>query len=148
MEETQSHHQPPPPPIRLTVFGGREILSTTPITPSPLWSMGVETLCFGGVSQLRGEDDFTVSRGGCTGKFWVTTSFPQWFKWYTVPFFVSGQTYKISKGSNNYCSHCIFKKSRGPKTFAQYCIFVRWTFTLDIKTYRPLKQIHVWVKSD
>ena len=29
-------------------------------------------------------------------------------KLYTVPFFVSGQTYKISKGSNNYCSHCIF----------------------------------------
>ena len=30
-----------------------------------------------------------------------------WLKLYTVPFFVSGQTYKISKGSNNYCSHCI-----------------------------------------
>ena len=30
-----------------------------------------------------------------------------WLKFYTVPFFVSGQTYKISKGSNNYCSHCI-----------------------------------------
>ena len=28
-------------------------------------------------------------------------------KLYTVPFFVSGQTYKISKGSNNYCSHCM-----------------------------------------
>ena len=27
-------------------------------------------------------------------------------KLYAVPFFVSGQTYKISKGSNNYCSHC------------------------------------------
>ena len=30
-----------------------------------------------------------------------------WLKLYTVPFFVSGQTYKISKGSNNYCSHCM-----------------------------------------
>ena len=30
-----------------------------------------------------------------------------WLKLYTVPFFVSGQTYKISKGWNNYCSHCI-----------------------------------------
>ena len=29
-----------------------------------------------------------------------------WLNLYTVPFFVSGQTYKISKGSNNYCSHC------------------------------------------
>ena len=28
-------------------------------------------------------------------------------KLYTVPFFVSAQTYKISKGSNNYCSHCM-----------------------------------------
>ena len=32
-----------------------------------------------------------------------------WLKLYTVPFFVSGQTYKISKGSNNYCSHCMWK---------------------------------------
>ena len=31
-----------------------------------------------------------------------------WLKLYTVPFFVSGQTYKISKGLNNYCSHCIY----------------------------------------
>ena len=43
------------------------MLSTTPRTPSPLWSMEVETLCFGGVSQLRGQDDFTVSRGGWMG---------------------------------------------------------------------------------
>ena len=28
-----------------------------------------------------------------------------WLKLYTVPFFVSGQTCKISKGSNNYCYH-------------------------------------------
>ena len=49
------------------MFGGREMLSTTPRTPSPLWSMEVETLCFGGVSQLRGQDDFTVSRGGWMG---------------------------------------------------------------------------------
>ena len=31
-----------------------------------------------------------------------------WLKLYTVPFFVSGQIYKISKGSNNYCSQCIW----------------------------------------
>ena len=31
-----------------------------------------------------------------------------WLKLYTVPFFVSGQTYKISKGSNKYRSHCIW----------------------------------------
>ena len=31
-----------------------------------------------------------------------------WLKLYTAPFFVSGQTYKISKGWNNYCSHCIY----------------------------------------
>ena len=52
---------------------------------NPLWSMEVENLCFGGVSQLRGQDDFTISRGGwtgpCTGKFWPTTSFPQWEHW-------------------------------------------------------------------
>ena len=70
---------------RLAVFGGREVRSTTPRTPSPLWSMEVETLCFGSVSQLKGQDDFTVSRGGwmgpCTGNFWATTSFPQWEHW-------------------------------------------------------------------
>ena len=31
-----------------------------------------------------------------------------WLKLYTVPILVSGQTYKIRKGSNNYCSHCIW----------------------------------------
>ena len=72
--------------INLTrVFGRREMLSTTPRTPSPLWSMEVETLCFGGVSQVRGKDNFPVSREGwmgpCTGKFWATTSFPQWEHW-------------------------------------------------------------------
>ena len=64
----------------LAVFGGREMLSTTPRTPSPLWSMEVETICFGGVSQLRGQDDFTVSRGvwigPCTGKFWGDNLLP------------------------------------------------------------------------
>ena len=76
------------PPTRLAIFVGREMLSTTPRTPFPLWSMEVETSCFGGVSQLRGQDDFTVSRGGwmgpCTGKFWATTSFPQWEHWKRV----------------------------------------------------------------
>ena len=65
------------------------MLSTTPRTLSPLWSMEVETLCFGGVSQLRGQDDFTVSTGGWMGpcilgdfgKFWATTSFPQGEHW-------------------------------------------------------------------
>ena len=37
-----------------------------------------------------------------------------WLKLYTVPFFVSGQTYTISKGSNNYCSHCIYIYSGVP----------------------------------
>ena len=49
---------------RLAVFGKREMLSTTTRTPSPLWSTEMETLCFGSVSQLRGQDDFTISRGG------------------------------------------------------------------------------------
>ena len=44
--------------------------------------------------------------------------FTQW-KWYTVPFFVSGQTYKISKGSV-WCSHIMEHYSRdkpsSPKT--------------------------------
>ena len=35
-----------------------------------------------------------------------------WLKSYTGPFFVSGQTYKISKGSNKYCSHCIYSSGK------------------------------------
>ena len=34
---------------------------------------------------LWGQDDFTILRGGwmgpCTGRFWLTTSFPQWEHW-------------------------------------------------------------------
>ena len=48
----------------LTVFGEREMLTITPRTPSPPSSMEVETLGFGGFSLLRGQDDFTASRGG------------------------------------------------------------------------------------
>ena len=144
------------------------MLSKNPRTPSPLWSKEVETLCFGGVSQLRGQDDFTVSREDEWGHVlrnlghqsqweigapslsestengsWMglpTWQWPKtygqgnkhqvlspifcrysvsqciiylWLKLYTVPFFVSGQTYKISKGSNNYCSHCISSQLKG-----------------------------------
>ena len=70
--------------------------------PSPLWSMEVETLGFEGVSQLRGQDDFTISRGGwmgpCTGKFGATTSFPQWEHW---------KSNQIK--SNGFYSHIIMK---------------------------------------
>ena len=37
---------------RLAVFGGREMLSTTPRTPSLLRSMEVETLCFRGCLEI------------------------------------------------------------------------------------------------
>ena len=51
---------------------------------------------FEGVSQLRGQDDFTVSRGWwmepCTRKFWATTSFPQWEHWKWVVDWSSNMT--------------------------------------------------------
>ena len=34
-----------------------------------------------------------------------------WLKLYIIPFFVSGLIYKISMGSNNYCSHCMYASS-------------------------------------
>ncbi len=39
----------------------------TPRTPSPPSNMEVETLCFGGVFLLRGQDNFTASKGRWTG---------------------------------------------------------------------------------
>ena len=52
-----------------------------------------------------------------------------WLKLYTVPFFVSGQTYKISKGSNNYCSHCIC-------TFGwHFTPFFPWSFHLKSQAF-------------
>ncbi len=39
----------------------------TPRTPSPQSNMEVETLCFGGVFLLRGQDNCTASKGRWTG---------------------------------------------------------------------------------
>ncbi len=39
----------------------------TPRTPSPLSNMEVETLCFGGVFLLRGQDNCIASKGRWTG---------------------------------------------------------------------------------
>ena len=47
-----------------------------------------------------------------------------WLKLYTVPFFVSEQTDKISKGSNNYCSHCIYL------SLCTYTPSERWSFSV------------------
>ncbi len=58
---------------RLVVFGGREMLTITPRTPSLQSSTEVETSCFGAVSLLRVQDDFTALSsqwmGPCTVKF-------------------------------------------------------------------------------
>ncbi len=51
----------------IAVFGGGGMLPMTPRTPSPLSNMEVETLCFGGVFLLRGQDNCTASKGRWTG---------------------------------------------------------------------------------
>ncbi len=43
------------------------MLPMTPRTPSPPSNMEVETLCFGGVFLLRGQDYCTTSKGQWTG---------------------------------------------------------------------------------
>ncbi len=48
---------------QLAVFGGGGILPMTPKTPSPLSSMEVETLFFGDVFLLKGQDNCTASKG-------------------------------------------------------------------------------------
>ncbi|KAK3508389.1 hypothetical protein QTP70_026019, partial [Hemibagrus guttatus] len=61
---------------QLAMFGGGEMLHMTPQTPSPPPNMEVETLCFGGVFLLRGQDNCTASKGRwtgpCTVKSWAT----------------------------------------------------------------------------
>ncbi len=52
---------------QLAVFGGRGMLPMTPRTPSPPSNMEVETLCFGGVFLLRGQDNWAASKGRWTG---------------------------------------------------------------------------------
>ncbi len=49
---------------QLTVFGGGGMLSMTTRTPSPPSNMEVETLCFGGVFLLEGQDNCTASKDG------------------------------------------------------------------------------------
>ncbi len=51
----------------LAVFGGGGMLPMSPRTPSPPSNMEVETLCFGGVFLLRGQDNCTASKGRWTG---------------------------------------------------------------------------------
>ncbi len=53
--------------IQLAVFGGGEMLPMTPRTPSSPSNTEVETLCFGGVFLLRGQDNCTASKGRWTG---------------------------------------------------------------------------------
>ncbi len=52
---------------QLAMFGGGEMLPMTPRTPSPPSNMELETLCFGGVFLLRGQDNCTASKGRWTG---------------------------------------------------------------------------------
>ena len=108
-----------------------KMLSTTPRTPSPLWSMEVETLCFGGVSQLRWQDDFTISRAGwmgsCTGKFWATTSFPQWEHWQWV----------VNGSSNMTMTQNI--RPRQQRSGSKRSILRSWSGLASLQTYIPSK---------
>ncbi len=52
---------------QLVVFGGREMLTITPRTSFLQSSTEVETSCFGAVSLLRVQDDFTALRGQWKG---------------------------------------------------------------------------------
>ncbi len=67
---------------QLTVFRGRGwMLPMTPRTPS---NMEVETLCFGGIFLLRGQDNCTASKGRWTGPCTVRTGAlnqPGHWKW-------------------------------------------------------------------
>ena len=70
---------------QLAMFGGGGMLPMPQRTPHPPSNMEVETLWFGGVFLLRGQDNFTASKGRwtgpCTVKSWVRTSFPQPGHW-------------------------------------------------------------------
>ncbi len=52
---------------QLTMLGGGGMLPMTPRTPSPPSNMEVESLCFGCVFLLRGQNNCTASKGRWTG---------------------------------------------------------------------------------
>ena len=62
-----------------------------------------------------------------------------WLKLYTVPFFVSGQTNKINKGSNNYCSHCILSGVTWKNSASYQNILAIWI------THSQNKKV-LWIK--
>ncbi len=51
----------------IVVFEGGRMMPKTSRTPSSLSNVEVETLCFGGVFLLRGQDNCTASKGRWTG---------------------------------------------------------------------------------
>ena len=115
--------------IWLAVFGGRGILTMTPRTLSPPSSMEVEALCFGNVSLLGGQVNFTASgercMGPCTMKSWVTTSFSQPGQlnvlWLGLPAWQWPKTYSQSnKGlaqKEGHYGHWMAKPVSGPKSY-------------------------------
>ncbi len=74
----------------------------TPRTPSPPSNMEVETLCFGGVFLLRGQDNCTASKGRWTG-----------------PCTVRARALKASKGIENGSWMGYFQHDNDPKHTAQ-----------------------------
>ncbi len=52
---------------QLAVFGGERNAAYDPKNTIPTSNMEVETLCFGGVFLLRGQDNCTASKGRGTG---------------------------------------------------------------------------------
>ncbi len=58
---------------QLAVFEGGGMLPMTPRTPSPPSNIEVETLCYGGVFLLRGQDNCTASKGRWMGPCTVRT---------------------------------------------------------------------------
>ena len=68
-----------------------------------------------------------------------------WLKLYTVPFFVSGQTYKISKGSNNYYWIYNFAIVTCVYMCVGACLVVGLLLVGSLSYCRTWKQLKIWI---
>ncbi len=81
------------------------MLPMIPIIPSPPSNMEVETLCFGGVFLLKGQDNCTASNGKWSGPCTVRARALKMGRGWYSSMTMTQNTWPRQKGSNTYFTH-------------------------------------------